>query len=157
MTELRGYVLSAVAAACFCGIVLSILPKGSTRELLKLLCGLFLAFTALSPLTRLDLSFAEEFVNRFAGEAAQTAALGEQYSQKQIRDSIKTETEAYILDKANAIGAAITPEVTLSADPVPIPIGVRICGAISPYARQRLETMLQEELGISKENQLWIG
>jgi hypothetical protein len=47
--------------------------------------------------------------------------------------------------------------VYLSEDTIPVPISVEIRGSVSPYGKQQLTKLLEEELGIAKENQLWIG
>lgn len=155
MEYIREYVISVVASAFVCGIVMGVFPKGAVKEVVKMICGLFLAFTALSPISRLDFSALTNHGIDFSEDAAQTAAIGEVYSEKAIRDIIKAETQAYILDKAAALGASITADVSLSADEIPVPVGVQVSGVFSPYVRQRLTDILQEELGIAKENQLW--
>lgn len=157
MEALRQYVLSVVAAAFLCGILLSLLPKGSIRELVKLGCGFLLAITVLGPISRLDVSSMTDMGIWFSEDAEEASSLGEHYSQKQLRSIIKAETEAYILDKAAELGADVTAEVTLSADAVPVPVGVQISGQASPYARNLLRSILEDDLGITKENQLWIG
>jgi hypothetical protein len=52
--------------------------------------------------------------------------------------------------------ADIQVEVTVSTDALPIPVGVRIIGNVSPYVRTKLQQTLAEDLGIAKENQVWI-
>ena len=49
MEALRQYVISVVAAAMLCGIVVRLFPNGSGKQVGKLICGLFLAYTVLSP------------------------------------------------------------------------------------------------------------
>jgi stage III sporulation protein AF len=78
-------------------------------------------------------------------------------SRNALADIIKDRTEAYILDKAAAMGAAITVVVSVSGDEPPVPLGVEISGPVSPYMKLRLEEMIQEDLNIAKENQVWSG
>ena len=56
MEALRQYVISVVAAAMLCGIVVRLFPNGSGKQVGKLICGLFLAYTVLSPISRVDFS-----------------------------------------------------------------------------------------------------
>ena len=155
MEQLRQYVISVTAAAFLCGILLSLLPKGSAREFVKLGCGFLLALTVLRPLSRLEIRDLTDLGIWFSGDAEQASALGECYSQKQLRSIIKEETQAYILNKAEALGAELSVEVTLSPDAVPVPVAAQLTGTVSPYARSRLENILHDDLGIAKENQLW--
>jgi hypothetical protein len=47
--------------------------------------------------------------------------------------------------------------VTLSDELPPVPVEVRLSGDISPYIKTRLQSILEDDLGISKENQIWTG
>lgn len=155
MEVLRQYVISVVAGAIVCGIAMGLLPKGTGRTALKMLCGLILSLCVLRPVVKGDFLDRIRFDDLLFDEARRTAALGEEYSARAMRDIIKSETEAYILDKAQSLGARIMAEVSLSADVPPVPAGVRITGNLSPYARYQLTEYICRELGISKENQVW--
>lgn len=157
MEALRQYVLSVTAAALICGIVSGLARGSAAKEWIRLLCGLLLAFTAIRPLARLEVNAFAELPLPFAQEAETTAALGENMARQAVADSIKAESEAYILDKAAALNADVTVEVTVSEDSTPVPAAVKLSGSASPYARRQLERILQTELGIAKENQLWTG
>ena len=69
---------------------------------------------------------------------------------------IKARTQAYILDKARSLDVALTVEVFLDDATIPAPCGVRIEGAISPYAKKVLSQMMKDDLGIPPEEQIWI-
>lgn len=125
--------------------------------MLKLICGLFLAFTVAEPFATVSITDFTLFTADIHADAQAAVADGKEYVRISIRDIIKDETEAYILDKAEALGADIEVDVTVSGDYQPIPKTVCIAGSVSPYAKARLENMLEEDLGIGKEGQLWIG
>lgn len=157
MDALRQYIISVVAASVLCGILTGILHNGTAKELIKLLCGAFLAITLLRPvldLKKIDLS---DLLLSCVPDASQTVALGESHSREALCGIIKAETEAYILDKAEELGLSLEVEVALSDGDTPVPASVRLSGDAAPAARQQLETVLTKELGIQKENQLWIG
>lgn len=155
MESLGQYVIFVISSAMICGVVLGFFPNGAAKELVRMLCGIFLALSVLSPISRIDVAQWTDFDLLFNKDAAQTAAMGEAYSQNALREIIKEETRAYILDKAAALGADISADVSVSGDALPVPVGVQVTGIFSPYVKQRLEVILQEELGIAKENQLW--
>ena len=155
MEALRQYVISVVAAAMLCGIVVRLFPNGSGKQVGKLICGLFLAYTVLSPISRVDFSNLPDFSLGCMDDAKDAAAMGENLARDSMADIIKEETEAYILDKAEAYQAQITADVSLTPDG--LPESVTYTGAPSDEIRQLLENMVTEDLGIPKENQRWSG
>lgn len=157
MEAVRQYVVSVVSAALICGIVTGLMKKGTAQEVVKLICGLFLTFTVIRPITQLDLSEFSDFGLSYSQDAARASAMGENLARESLTDIIKAETEAYILDKAAALGISVDVHVIVSdADP-PVPVAIRLSGTASPYIRQQLESLIQKDLGIAKENLLWTG
>lgn len=156
MEGVRQYVLSIVAASLISGIVLGFLQGGTLKQLLKMICGLFLAFMVIGPIQRLDIS---DF--QIPGDAVTEGSLyteeGEEIAREALVEIIKSETEAYILDKAAALDLQLNVTVRVSDGDPPLPEGVRISGKVSPYARTRLEAAITSELGIPKENVEWTG
>ena len=131
--------------------------KSSTGTVIRMICGLFLAFTVLSPLTDLNFEILDAFSRELNIDAATVISTGNQLRAESVRELIKQETEAYILDKARWLGCTLTAAVTVSDAQVPVPVSVQITGDISASERRELEKFLEQELGISKENQQWIG
>ncbi len=157
MESLRQYVISVTAAALICGILTGLVKKGAAGELIRMLCGLMLAFTVLYPISGLDLESLTLDLLPSAREGESLAAQGEKITRQSMADIIKSDTEAYILDKAAALEVNLTAEVSLSEDDVPVPVGVILSGAVSPYARSQLTNVIERDLGIPKEKQLWTG
>ena len=155
MEALRQYVISVVAAAMLCGIVTRLFPQGNAKQVGKLICGLFLAYTVLSPISRVDFSRLPDFSLQCMEDGEEAAAMGENLARDSMADIIKEESEAYILDKAADLHANLTVEVTIGEGS--LPAAVTISGEASPYARRQLQAMIESDLGISKENQKWIG
>lgn len=157
MENIKTYLLSVVAAAVICGIVTGFMgKKGTQGAMVKLIAGLFLTFTVLSPVTKIDLKGMADFAEQYSAGGAQAAAMGEQMTKDALRSSIKARTEAYILDKAAGLELNLEVEVTLSEDDIPLPASVRLSGKTSPYAKLRLQSLITQELGIEKEKQIWI-
>ena len=155
MEALRQYVISVVAAAMLCGIVVRLFPNGSGKQVGKLICGLFLVYTVLSPISRVDFSKLPDFSLRYMDDAEDAAAMGENLARDSMADIIKEETEAYILDKAADLHANLHVEVTVGEDS--LPTAVTLSGEASPYARRQIQAIIANDLGIAKENQKWIG
>ncbi len=157
MEILRQYVMSIVAASILSGIILGFFQSSTVKQLLKMLCGLFLAFAVMRPIQQFDVSDLAIPGTTEAREAQELAAMGEEMALDALRDIIKAETEAYILDKAAQLNVDLEVQVTVSGDDPPIPVSVTLTGPAAPYAKQRLEAVLTQELGIPKENQTWTG
>lgn len=158
MGAVGAYIVSVACAAVLCGILTAILPeKGASASLLRLIIGVFLAFVAIRPLTRVELSDLPAISDGYLKEAEAVSAEGGDLASEAMAAIIKAETEAYILDKAKALDTEIAVEVTLSTDAVPSPVAVRVSGAVSPYAKTQLQELLENDLGIAKEDQEWIG
>lgn len=158
MAAVGQYIVSVAASAIFGGILTGMLPgKGTAPVLLRLICGIFLAFIAICPLTQIELEDLPVISSDYLEEAEAVSADGEILAAEVLTDIIKERTEAYILDKARSLNAELTVEVTLSGDAIPVPLSVRLIGSISPYGKSRLQAILEDELGISKENQIWTG
>lgn len=158
MTQaVRSYLLGVVSAGMLCALVQTLTPKGAVRRVSTLACALVLILTVLSPLRALDVTALARAVSRFsiAEDAAQSGV--EIHSRELIATLIKQKCEAYILDKAQRLGAAVTAEVTVdSAGAYPYPSGVRLTGAATPDARRALGVLIEENLAIPSERQEWV-
>lgn len=153
MEALRQYIISVVAAALICGIITGLFPKGAAREVMKLVCGLFLAYTVLRPMAGAELGHLEDLPFSFSSQGEAAAALGTQMAEESLAQFIKEETQAYILDKASKLGLILEADVTLDEENIPVAVTLR--GQVSPYDRSRLERMLTQDLAIAKENLQW--
>ena len=157
MEEVRQYVISVTAAAVFCAMITGLLNKnGSGYTIVKLLSSLLLAYTVIAPWTKINLSNFSLYTDEIASAAERFAEQGTDYAYSESSAIIKEKAEAYILDKAASMGLDIEVEVTLSTTALPTPESAVIQGAVSPYAKERLQVCFQNELGIPKENLVWI-
>lgn len=157
MELLRHTILAVTAAALICGILSGLVQNGAAKELIKLLAGLFMTVTLLGPLLKLDLSKFDWDLQSYIQEGESQAAQGQAIAEEAKRSIIKAEAEAYILDKAAALDAELTVEVTLGQGEDPAPQGAVLYGTVSPYARRQLEQVMATDLGIPLEEQRWTG
>lgn len=156
MEGIKAYILSVAAAAILCAVVRRLLEKkGTAGSVGKLLTGIFMAVTVLSPLTGLTVGPVEDIMNDYRVAAEDAVAIGEKSANEALRDSISQRLEAYIIEKALNLGADVVVEIKLSQDLYPTPIGIKITGQIAPYAKSRLQRIIQEDLGIGEEDQIW--
>lgn len=156
MIDLRAYILSVCGAAIVSAVISRFLgSKSGSAGISKLLIGIFLVLTILGPIVSLDIRDANNLTLDMDMEAEAAVQRGEEVSHQALSDNIKSRTGAYILQKAQSLGLNITVDVTVSDQDIPIPCGVHISGNASPYAKQRLMSMIQQQLGIAKENLIW--
>lgn len=156
MDGLGGYALRIISGALICGIILSLVKEQTAQGVMKLLCGAVLTMLVVWPLSDVDLSRLPELLPEGLDGRAYIAE-GENMARETMAQLIKAETEAYILDKANSLHAALQVEVSVSGDSPPVPVEAALTGKVSPYARSEMERILQKELGIPKENIQWTG
>lgn len=156
MGGLRAYILSVVASSVICGSVQMLLgKKGASATLVRMICGVYMAVVLITPLHRIDFSIYSDYFAGFMEEANSAVSIGENLAEQKRAEIIKQQTQSYILDKASSLGADVTVEVTLSEESPPIPIGITIKGAVSPYVKRMLTNYIEEQFGIPKEAQMW--
>ena len=156
MAGFSGYVLSVISATIITAIISSFFNgKNAISGIIKLVSGLFLTFVIISPLTKLDFSRVNDYLEEFTLEGVEAASVGENLAKEAEGDIITGHVQAYILDKAKFYGAQLDVEVVL--DQNNIPVSVKLGGNISPYAKAQMAAIITEDLGISKEQQIWIG
>ena len=89
-------------------------------------------------------------------DAEDIVSEGEDMAVSATASIIKEQVTAYILDKASSLGLNLEVEVTMTGSSPPVPSAVALKGTASPYAKQRLQQIITDELGIPEENQSWI-
>ena len=158
MGSIREYLIGIVTAAILCSIVTVLVgKKGAVGTVIKFLSGLLMTLAVLSPWTNISLDNLWGWTEDFSQAGEGLVAHGENMAEDAYRAGIKQRAEAYILEKAHSLGTELTVEVSLSSGETPIPIGAILTGSISPYAKEQLSRMLEEELGIAGKEQVWIG
>ena len=158
MDWIREYLLRIICAAILCGAVTGLLgKKGALGAAIKLIAGVFMVLTLVTPWIHFDLSGVNDLLDEVSASADGIVQSGQNDAADALADIIKSESEAYILDKAKYYGAELTVEVKVEGSGLPVPCAVWIKGSISPYGRAQLENMIAEELGIGLEDQTWTG
>ena len=151
---IRNWLTGLIGAALFCAVASELTPKGSVRRVQRALCGIVMASALLMPLLRIDFAdYALHLAQSREAAAAVTQRAGE-VSRELNRWSIEAELEAYILDKAQTLGARVenvSVSVRWSTEGVWYPVSADIDGAY----HAGLADLIEGELGISKADQSW--
>ena len=156
MDGIRQYLISVVAAAMLCAVAKNLIhSKGTVGTALKMTAGLLMLLAVLKPWTSISLDSLIHWTENITADGSNYVASGKMMADETYRQSIIEQTQAYILDEAKAMDCDLTVEVMLSSDDIPVPAQVRLSGEASPYARQKLANMMEQTLGISREDQIW--
>lgn len=154
MEEIRGYILSIAAAAMIISMLSSMTKGGG---MIKLVGGIVLLIVLIQPVAEFRFEGLESYLEDTFSDGERAAEEGNEIAKNKMADIIRAETEAYILDKAGLYDTRIEAQVRLSNDEIPCPVGVTITGIWSDTEREKLEELIESELGIPKENQIWTG
>ena len=157
MELLRQYALSVISIAILGGIV-SLFFHGSSHEsTVKLIVGLMVTVTVVSPLLENRKLSVEDYLRNISVDADHAVHYGEGVAGEAEAAYIKETMESYISSKGKELGMEISAEITLSDAAVKAPEKVVISGKFTPYTKKRLGDTIHLELGISEERQIWIS
>lgn len=149
--------MGVFAASFLTALATALTPKGSARRAAAFAGGLVMILTALSPLVRVSTQDIASAISkyRFKAEAIRT---GIDIGSTDIMEAIiQEETEAYILDKAEAMGLELTVTVRTARadDGWPYPCSVELSGSADQDQRQKLSRIIESELALGPDSQEW--
>ena len=149
---MRAYLIKVICAALVCTLTESIGGDGPGKATRRLVGGMFLVLALLSPLGNMDLPALD--LNALYREAEAITAEGSAMAEQERRHVISDSCEAYIWNKAAAMELELQVQVEL--DDEGMPCLVELSGPASPLERQELTAALVRELGMGKEDVIWI-
>ena len=149
---IRGWIISVAAAAFLVSLSQSLIPEGTVRKIAGFAGGLVLLLVMLKPFPGVDVSGLELGYEDYAMEIQQRQTELKEQSNQTMGELIAEKTEAYILDKAAALGISCTVRVLTEPgeDGTPVP-GAELTGQKS----DALADYMERELGIPKERQVY--
>lgn len=153
---LREYLLSITAAAVICAIVKHMVgEKKNTGKLVYVISGLFMIITIVSPVMQFRFGDLRGYLDGLQADGQYICEEGKKMATDELKNIIKEQTEAYILNEAERLDTRLDVEVTLSDSYPPQPNQVVLKGSVSPYQKQSISQYMSEYLGISQEQQIW--
>ena len=111
--------------------------------------------TIIAPLKQLDLQNINDSIEYIQTDSKRISGQGRQMTEQAISDNISDRVQAYILDKAASYGASITVEIIMDQKDPCIPLSAEIHGTVSPFCKAQLQRIIEEDIGIKRENQQW--
>ena len=155
MFNVKSYLISICISAIICCVLSNLTgEKGTIGSIIKLLCGLFMLMTALSPVIQMPIYEFQNYFNQLSMDAEYAASIGQNAAKEEIDSIVISKAEAAIAEKASKLGVTLDVELSVHDS---VPKAVRISGAISPYKKQLLSKYIQDHLGIAVEDQQWIS
>ena len=158
MGAVRGWLLTVIGASLICALADALMPQGPVRRVGRLVCGLVLLGAILSPLTQLDLSRGQRWLEDYLASLDNREAELTETVNSQMKVIIEQEYAAYIVDKAAQLGVACSVQVecALSEEGLYLPARVRVSGALTERERTQVAQMMEEDLGVPQSEQLYI-
>lgn len=149
----RSWITSVAAAAFLVALSQSLIPEGTVRKIAGFAGGLILLLVMIKPFPGIDVGGLDLSYEDYAGEISQRQEQLKAQSDQTLGELIAEKTEAYILDKAAALGVDCTVRVLTEPgkDGTPIPAGAELTGQKS----DALADYMEQELGIPKERQVY--
>lgn len=154
---MKAYLIEITAAAILAALIRKLAPKSGAGRGARLGAGLLVLLCLLQPLGRFYRDGTALF-SRDWGQVDPMASDEVSREANRLMESLITQqAEAYILDKARAMGleAEVTVKVHLE-DRYPVPCAVTIRGSPTGQQKSALETEIQDALGIPPERQEWL-
>ena len=147
------------AVSIFCGAAINITPEGGVRRIMQLLCTAALTIAILSPIKEIDFDiYALETARLREAEAAINES-AERIDDRLNRAVIEEQCEEYILDKAEELGADVSVvkvQAQWNLDGLWVPYSAEINAPDTGGAKAALEGVIENELGIPAERQMWM-
>ena len=155
MDMLRKYILTIISAALISMLFLLLTDKKSTAyTVIKLLCGIFLIITLIMPFNDTNILDLSNIISQSDIDSESYVKGGEYFAHQEKEILIKEKIAAYVLDRAKEMNVDIDVTVELKQD-LSSPEVIYIAGSVSPYKKEQLQSIIENDLGVTKEQQIW--
>ncbi len=156
MSGIGRYLLGVIAACIIASLARQMLSGSKYfKSVGNTVIGIFLLFSILSPVVDMNRSSWDISQWSFQDGLDQVTTDAELFQQQALRESIMDQTQAYIWNKAEELSLNIALEITLKEEYPYAPCAIQITGPASPYAKSKLSSFIEDEIGIPKEAQTW--
>ena len=152
MEAVRAWLTSVVLVSVLLSAAQSLIPPGSVRKAAGFTGGLILLLVLLRPVLGADLERLTWDLEPYRAAIEERREELEAAGSAELAAVIAEETAAYISDKADALGLAVTARVQVKTrDGLPVPWAAELTGRRS----EELAAWIEEELGIPRGRQDW--
>ena len=159
MEAVRAWLTSVVLVSVLLSAAQSLIPPGTVRKAAGFTGGLILLLVLLRPVLGADLEHLElDFDHYQAAVEERQEELADTQTEA-MASIIAEQTEAYILDKAEELGADVSVvkvQAQWNLDGLWVPYSAEINAPDTGSAKAALEGVIENELGIPAERQMWM-
>ena len=155
-------IVSGVRQLCllsvFCGVAMSLCPKGSVKQVLTIGCAAVLTLSLLNTWKETDLTAYTLELARYQERKETFLTDSKERADRLNRLVIEEQYGTYIMDKAREYGLEIRSvqvQVQWSMEGLWMPWSVQISCEGEELSRQKLRDSLVTDLGIPVERQAW--
>ncbi len=154
---LNGWLMTILTVSLFCALAEALMPEGPVRKVGKLVCGLALLCGVLIPV--FEPGAVEELFwqSGWSGAASVDAGALEQQLGQDMKRLIEQRCAAYIQDKAEQMGVSCTIQIVCKTEgELFVPDRAELTGPIPDAIRGKLARVLEQDLGIPQERQVFL-
>ena len=151
---MKQWLMGVIAAAILCTIAQDLSPRGSVKQVGRLVCAMVLLCAVLSPIKMLDVAAGGQWLTDYRAALADSrAALAEQGEEIQMA-VIAEKYRAYIESKGAQLGLDCRARVDCREEGgICVPDRVEVTGDLAQGDWDGLSCCLEEELGVPPERQ----
>lgn len=155
---LRNWLTGMICTAAIVALAQALTPKGTVKKIGTMIGGLVLMCVMLKPVLGFDFSAFSAAMSQYRLEAEEASLALTEENLSQMKDLIAGETEAYIADKAEALGAAAEGAVRceVNGDGLPYPAEATVFGNLTEGQKREIQSGLESEFGIPAEHQSFL-
>ena len=154
MEALRNWIMALAATGLICGAAKALSPEGTVKKTVNVICGFAMMAALLGIAGDVEALGLSRYAAKYSIEAEKSAGDALEAARAQTRAIIEARCEAYILDKAAALGVELR-DVRVTArwseDGFWYPVGCVLRGDESA----ELSRLIESELGIARSEQIW--
>ncbi len=154
---MKAWIMSIFAASLLSSLAMALCPEGRVKGVTRMVCGLVCVLAVASPLLRLDVGSIAAGIAAYGQMAQKIVENGEEERKMLERTYIEEQCGAYILAKAEELGAELESVTVLARWDedalVWVPWEIAMAGRYS----RALAAAVEAELGVPPERQSWRG
>ena len=152
---MKDWLVSVAAASLLSSAALALCPEGRVKRILRLVCGVMCALALASPVLALDVTTVSAAMAEYGQAAEKITSSAEEEKKMLERTYIEERCEAYILDKAAQLGAALSAASVLARWDEEALVWFPWEASLNGPQDIRLSRAIEADLGIPAQRQRW--